>query len=154
MPHPSCDLSVFCATLLKAAHETMTGVAEQINEMKRKHESAVHVHEVQSQLQGWVGNDLTTHGELTLEDAFKYYSGRGSNIPFRGTEDRHVFLFKRLILLTKKRDEVYKYKGHIEVRTQQALSTVLLCKCTYFIPIGMCVGCTLRGPLECKCLYT
>ena len=32
-----------------------------------------------------------------------------------GTEDRSVFLFKKLILLTKKRDEVYKYKGHIEV---------------------------------------
>lgn len=95
----------------------MTGVAEQINEMKRKHESAVHVHEVQSQLQGWPGNDLTTYGELTLEDAFKYYSGRASNIPFRGTEDRHVFLFKRLILLTKKREEAYKYKGHIEVCT-------------------------------------
>lgn len=101
----------------------MTGVAEQINEMKRKHESAVHVHEVQSQLQGWGGNDLTSYGELTLEDTFKYYSGRGSNIPFRGTEDRHVFLFKRLILLTKKRDEMYKYKGHIEVGAQCVLGT-------------------------------
>lgn len=101
----------------------MTDVAEQINEMKRKHESAVHVHEVQSQLQGWGGNDLTTYGELTLEDTFKYYSGRGSNIPFRGTEDRHVFLFKRLILLTKKREEVYKYKGHIEVGARCVLYT-------------------------------
>ena len=45
----------------------MTNVAHHINEMKRKHEHAVRVQEIQSLLYGWEGADLTTYGELVLE---------------------------------------------------------------------------------------
>ena len=69
---------------LQAAHETMTNVAVRINEMKGKHDDAVRVQELQSQLQGWPGNDLTFYGELLIKETlFKYYFGRGTHIPFR-----------------------------------------------------------------------
>ncbi len=49
------------------ALESMTRVAQHINEMKRKHEHAVRVQEVQSTLSDWDGADLTTYGDLVLE---------------------------------------------------------------------------------------
>ena len=45
----------------------MTSVAQHINEMKRKHEHAVRIQEIQSQLSDWDGADLTTYGDLVLE---------------------------------------------------------------------------------------
>lgn len=45
----------------------MTGRAQHINEMKRKHEHAVRVQEIQSTLEEYEGEDLTTLGELVLE---------------------------------------------------------------------------------------
>ena len=45
----------------------MTNVAQHINEMKRKHEHAVRIQEIQSILYGWEGADLTTFGDIVLE---------------------------------------------------------------------------------------
>ena len=49
------------------ALQCMTNVAHHTNEMKRRHERAVHIQEVQSLLVGWSGDDLTTYGDLLLE---------------------------------------------------------------------------------------
>ncbi|XP_060519561.1 uncharacterized protein LOC132697864 isoform X2 [Cylas formicarius] len=84
---------------------TMTGIATDINNMKRKHEHAVRVQEIQSQLYGWNGPDLTTFGELIAEGTFRVQGARGR---------RHVFLFERVLLLAKsKQDGALAYKTHI-----------------------------------------
>ncbi|XP_023310847.1 uncharacterized protein LOC108913314 isoform X3 [Anoplophora glabripennis] len=84
---------------------TMTGIASDINDMKRKHEHAVRVQEIQSQLYGWNGPDLTALGELIAEGNFRVVGARGR---------RHVFLFDKVLLLAKsKQDGVLAYKSHI-----------------------------------------
>lgn len=45
----------------------MTDMAHHINEMKRRHEHAVRIQEVQSQLEDYKGEDLTRLGELVAE---------------------------------------------------------------------------------------
>ena len=52
---------------LAAAFDHMTDMSHQINEMKRKHEHAVRVQEIQSQLEDYDGEDFTRLGELVLE---------------------------------------------------------------------------------------
>jgi len=54
------------AAIERALHG-MVGVARTINEMRRQHERAVRVQEIQSHLYGWDGADLTTLGHLVLE---------------------------------------------------------------------------------------
>uniref|UniRef100_A0A1Y1KCR1 DH domain-containing protein n=1 Tax=Photinus pyralis TaxID=7054 RepID=A0A1Y1KCR1_PHOPY len=95
-PHqPTVDLAL----------ATMTGVASHINTMKRKHEHAVRVQEIQSQLYGWNGPDLTALGELIAEGTFRVGGARGR---------RHIFLFDKVLLIAKSRQEGYlAYKSHI-----------------------------------------
>lgn len=84
---------------------TMTSVAAHINTMKRKHEEAVRIQEIQSQLYGWNGPDLTALGELIAEGTFRVGGARGR---------RHVFLFDKLLLMAKsKPDGAFAYKTHI-----------------------------------------
>lgn len=104
-------LSKQCDTPHKPAVDlaltTMTSVASSINNMKRKHEHAVRVHEIQSQLYGWTGPDLTTLGELIAEGSFRVNGARGR---------RHVLLFDKILLMAKKKqDGALAYKFHIEV---------------------------------------
>ncbi|XP_077408104.1 pleckstrin homology domain-containing family G member 3-like [Vanacampus margaritifer] len=87
---------------------TMTGVAWYINDMKRKHEHAVRLQEVQSLLLNWKGPDLTTYGELVLEGNFKVH---------RAKNERTLFLLERVLLITKRRGEHYVYKAHISCST-------------------------------------
>ncbi|XP_035851627.1 pleckstrin homology domain-containing family G member 3 isoform X2 [Sander lucioperca] len=87
---------------------TMTTVAWYINDMKRKHEHAVRLQEVQSLLLNWKGADLTTFGELVLEGNFKLY---------RAKNERTLFLFQRMLLITKRRGDLYIYKAHISCST-------------------------------------
>lgn len=90
---------------LKNALSVMTGIAYHINDMKRKHEHAVRVQEIQSLLYGWEGPDLTTYGELVAEGAFRMYRAKAL---------RHLFLFDKMILIAKKREEgILSYKTHI-----------------------------------------
>ena len=55
------------AAILEQAFQHMTQMASHINEMKRKHEHAVRIQEIQSQLEDYVGEDLTRLGDLVLE---------------------------------------------------------------------------------------
>ena len=55
------------ASVVSAALASMTNMAQHINEMKRKHEHAVRITEMQGLLYDWDGADLTTFGELVLE---------------------------------------------------------------------------------------
>nr|XP_033332725.1 uncharacterized protein LOC117224128 isoform X1 [Megalopta genalis] len=90
---------------IEAALDAMTGIAKHINAMKRRHEHAVRVQEIQSLLYGWPGPDLTTSGELVAEGRFRM---RGAKAP------RHAFLFDRMLLLTKKKEDgLLVYKAHI-----------------------------------------
>ncbi|XP_037541603.1 pleckstrin homology domain-containing family G member 3 [Nematolebias whitei] len=90
--------------VVEEAIYTMTGVAWYINDMKRKHEHAVRLQEIQSLLLNWKGPDLTTFGELVLEGTFKVH---------RAKNERTLFLFDRMLLVTKRRGELYVYKTHI-----------------------------------------
>ncbi|NXR11641.1 PKHG1 protein, partial [Semnornis frantzii] len=60
--------------------------------------------EIQSLLTNWKGPDLTSYGELVLEGTFRIQ---------RAKNERTLFLFDKLLLITKKRDEMFVYKAHI-----------------------------------------
>ncbi|XP_041131847.1 pleckstrin homology domain-containing family G member 3 isoform X5 [Polyodon spathula] len=94
--------------VVEEAIDTMTGVAWYINDMKRKHEHAVRLQEVQSLLLNWKGPDLTTYGELVLEGTFRLQ---------RAKNERTLFLFDKMLLITKKRGEHYVYKTFITCST-------------------------------------
>ncbi|XP_066529562.1 pleckstrin homology domain-containing family G member 3 [Hoplias malabaricus] len=94
--------------VVEEAIDTMTGVAWYINDMKRKHEHAVRLQEIQSLLINWKGPDLTTYGELVLEGTFHVHHAKN---------ERTLFLFEKMLLITKKRGEHYVYKTHITCST-------------------------------------
>ncbi|XP_023061926.1 pleckstrin homology domain-containing family G member 1 isoform X2 [Piliocolobus tephrosceles] len=62
------------------------------------------LHEIQSLLTNWKGPDLTSYGELVLEGTFRIQ---------RAKNERTLFLFDKLLLITKKRDDTFTYKAHI-----------------------------------------
>ncbi|XP_072485707.1 pleckstrin homology domain-containing family G member 3 isoform X2 [Notamacropus eugenii] len=90
--------------MVEDAIDTMTCVAWYINDMKRKHEHAVRLQEIQSLLINWKGPDLTTYGELVLEATFRVHRVRN---------ERTFFLFDKALFITKKRGDHFVYKGHI-----------------------------------------
>ncbi|XP_051736582.1 pleckstrin homology domain-containing family G member 1 isoform X2 [Ctenopharyngodon idella] len=90
--------------VIQEAIDTMQRVAWHINDMKRKHEHAVRLQEIQSLLTNWKGPDLIGYGELVLEGTFRIQ---------RAKNERTLFLFDKLLLITKKREETYTYKAHI-----------------------------------------
>ncbi|KAF4071238.1 hypothetical protein AMELA_G00283880 [Ameiurus melas] len=94
--------------VVEEAIKTMTEVAWYINTMKRKHEHAVRLQEVQSLLINWRGPDLTTYGELVLEGTFRFHHTKNN---------RTLFLFERVLLITKRRSENFIYKTHISCST-------------------------------------
>ncbi|XP_067099836.1 pleckstrin homology domain-containing family G member 3 isoform X2 [Osmerus mordax] len=100
--------------VVQEAIDTMTGVAWYINDMKRKHEHAVRLQEIQSLLINWKGPDLTTYGELVLEGSFHVH---------RAKNTRTLFLFHKMLLITKKRGEHYVYKNHISCSTLMLLDS-------------------------------
>ncbi|XP_023658051.2 pleckstrin homology domain-containing family G member 3 isoform X1 [Paramormyrops kingsleyae] len=90
--------------VVEEAIDTMTRVAWYINDMKRKHEHAIRLQEIQSLLINWKGPDLTTYGELVLEGTFRIH---------RVKNERTLFLFDKILLITKKRGEHYEHKSNI-----------------------------------------
>ncbi|XP_036810818.1 pleckstrin homology domain-containing family G member 3 isoform X3 [Oncorhynchus mykiss] len=100
--------------VVQEAIDTMTGVAWYINDMKRKHEHAVRLQEIQSLLINWKGPDLTTYGELVLEGTFQVQHAKNT---------RMLFLFDKMLLITKKRGEHYVYKTHILCSTLMLLDS-------------------------------
>uniref|UniRef100_A0A674EKE9 Pleckstrin homology and RhoGEF domain containing G3 n=1 Tax=Salmo trutta TaxID=8032 RepID=A0A674EKE9_SALTR len=100
--------------VVQEAIDTMTGVAWYINDMKRKHEHSVRLQEIQSLLINWKGPDLTTFGELVLEGTFQVQHAKNT---------RMLFLFDKMLLITKKRGEHYVYKTHISCSTLMLLDS-------------------------------
>ncbi|XP_032803755.1 uncharacterized protein LOC116939469 [Petromyzon marinus] len=90
--------------VIEEATATMTSVAWHINDIKRKHEHAARVQEIQAQLVQWQGPELCRYGELVLEGTFRVHRAR---------HERSLFLFHCILLLTKRRDDAYAYKAHI-----------------------------------------
>ncbi|XP_054423413.1 pleckstrin homology domain-containing family G member 3 isoform X1 [Pteronotus mesoamericanus] len=90
--------------VVEEAIDTMTCVAWYINDMKRRHEHAVRLQEIQSLLINWKGPDLTIYGELVLEGTFRLHRVRS---------EKTFFLFDKALLITKKRGDHFVYKGHI-----------------------------------------
>ncbi|XP_036887629.1 pleckstrin homology domain-containing family G member 3 isoform X3 [Sturnira hondurensis] len=90
--------------VVEDAIDTMTCVAWYINDMKRRHEHAVRLQEIQSLLINWKGPDLTIYGELVLEGTFRLHRVRS---------EKTFFLFDKALLVTKKRGDHFVYKGQI-----------------------------------------
>jgi pleckstrin homology domain-containing family G member 1/2/3 len=91
---------------IEEALGAMTGLAQHINEMKRRHEHAVRVQEIQSLLHDWQGADLTTFGELCAEGTFRICGAKAL---------RHAFLFDNMLLIAKRSGDHLICKTHIEV---------------------------------------
>lgn len=87
--------------------------------------SHVHPQEIQSLLINWKGPDLTTYGELVLEGTFHV---------LRAKNTRTLFLFEKMLLITKKRGEHYVYKIHI-----------LVCLLDLFFKINRCLLSLLKN---------
>ncbi|KAL3872982.1 hypothetical protein ACJMK2_036147 [Sinanodonta woodiana] len=81
---------------LAQALKHMTSMAQHINEMKRKHEHAVRVQEIQSQLEDYRGEDFTCLGELVLEGSFRMYGAKAS---------RQMFLFEKGVIIAKRKED-------------------------------------------------
>ncbi|XP_062524026.1 pleckstrin homology domain-containing family G member 3-like isoform X1 [Corticium candelabrum] len=95
-------------TVVQSALTAMSAIADRINTMKRRHEAAVYIQEIQSQLSGWEHDDLSSYGDLLLEDNFKVKGAK---------TERRVFLFRSLLLLVKKKGEHLLYKGSIKINS-------------------------------------
>ncbi|CAH0718512.1 unnamed protein product, partial [Brenthis ino] len=94
----------------------MTGIAHHIDDMKRKHEHAVRVQEIQSLLYGWNGPDLTTYGELCAEGTFRVFGAKAM---------RHAFLFDKMLLVTKNREDgILAYKSHIMCNNMMLVESI------------------------------
>uniref|UniRef100_H2ZRU3 Pleckstrin homology and RhoGEF domain containing G3 n=1 Tax=Latimeria chalumnae TaxID=7897 RepID=H2ZRU3_LATCH len=82
--------------------------------------------EVQSLLINWKGPDLTTYGELVLEGTFRVHRARN---------ERTLFLFDKMLLITKKRGDHYVYKTHISCSTLMLIESTRSSLCftvTYY----------------------
>lgn len=53
--------------VVEQALSSMTNMAQHINEMKRKHEHAVRIQELQAMLCEWDGPDFNAYGDLVKE---------------------------------------------------------------------------------------
>ena len=93
--------------VIERALQCMTEVAQRTNEMKRKHEHAVRIQEVQALLVDWSGNDLTTYGELLAEESFRLLGAKAS---------RQLLLFEKVLIVCKKKEGGFlQVKDFIEV---------------------------------------
>ena len=52
---------------------------------------------------------------VILQENFRYSGGRSTGSTFRGRTERYMFLFQKLCLITKKEEDGYQYKTHLEV---------------------------------------
>ncbi|CAI8025350.1 Pleckstrin homology domain-containing family G member 1 [Geodia barretti] len=117
---------------VSSAIDIMTSVSKHINEMKEEYDADVYVRGLDNLIKGCEGVvDLVTAGGLMLEwysgpalivssgksGNLRYAGGRSTIPSLRSRADRHLytFLFKRLMLLTKKDDDGYQYKTHLEI---------------------------------------
>ncbi|XP_061424503.1 pleckstrin homology domain-containing family G member 1-like isoform X2 [Lethenteron reissneri] len=92
--------------VVNRALAAMHGVAQSINEMKRKHEHAIRAQEIQGLLVcGKLRLNLDELGELVQEGTFQVKHGR---------KERTLFLFAKALLVTKRRlDGTFTHKSCI-----------------------------------------
>jgi hypothetical protein len=112
---------------VSSAIDIMTSVSKHINEMKEEYDADVYVRGLDNLIKGCAGVvDLVTAGGLMLEGNLRYAGGRSTIPSLRSRADRHLytFLFKRLMLLTKKDDDGYQYKTHLEIADIQLTQRV------------------------------
>jgi hypothetical protein len=111
-------------TELSFALDKMTSVSKHINEMMR-YDATIHNQGLQSLIRGSEDIDLTNAGDLVLEESLRY-GGRAAGPTIRGRADRqvYVFLFRKLMLMTKKEDDEYQYKMHLEMKDIQLTERV------------------------------
>nr|XP_039258912.1 uncharacterized protein LOC120335475 isoform X1 [Styela clava] len=117
-----CDKDEEGYQTIQVALQTMTRVARHINEMKRKHEDAVHIQEIQSLLTNWQGNELTTYGELIMESEMKMQGAKN---------ERQVFLFEKMILITKRRED-----GFLVCKANIMCANLVLLESIPNVPLG------------------
>ncbi|CAM9989503.1 unnamed protein product [Lampetra planeri] len=99
-----CEDGTWERAPIQEALDTMTGVAQHINEVKRRHEQASRVQEIERLLSSWHGPELGRYGELVLEGVFRVARARNQ---------RTFFLFTNILLFARRRDHIYVCKGHI-----------------------------------------
>uniref|UniRef100_UPI00358E88D8 pleckstrin homology domain-containing family G member 3-like n=1 Tax=Myxine glutinosa TaxID=7769 RepID=UPI00358E88D8 len=93
------------ADVVMESLSVMHSVAWHINDMKRKHEHAIRLQELQGLLVDKKVLDLSVHGELVLEDCFRLARSR---------KERTLFLFQHALLIAKRREDgAYVLKGKI-----------------------------------------
>ena len=56
-----------------------------------------------------------TFNTLSLQDTFRFLGGKLVNASIRLTTEKHLFLFQRLLLMTKKKEDHFVYKQPINV---------------------------------------
>ncbi|XP_028393074.1 uncharacterized protein LOC114517514 [Dendronephthya gigantea] len=91
--------------IIQKALSAMTNVAKHINDMKRKHEDALHLQEIQSVLMDYEGPNLTSFGSIVLEDTFRIHGTKTG---------RYLLLFEKALLITKRRsDGTFSWKATV-----------------------------------------
>ncbi|XP_071962134.1 uncharacterized protein [Antedon mediterranea] len=99
---------------LEEALDAMKEVAKQINHMKAQSDMVLRVQQIQTLLLDHT-RDLSSYGELLLEDVMRLQGSRGA----RG--ERHVYLFEKVFFIAKRRED-----GYIAIKTEIKCSNLLL----------------------------
>lgn len=93
--------------VVKEALDKLMVTAVKINSVKRVQELQAH------ELLGWKGEDLTSLGDLLLEDSIRTVGAK---------DPRYLFLFKERLFITKKKDN----EGIFTYKTSMALNSITL----------------------------
>lgn len=93
--------------VVKEALDKLMVTAVKINSVKRVQELQAH------ELLGWKGEDLTSLGDLLLEDSIRTVGAK---------DPRYLFLFKERLFITKKKDS----EGIFTYKTSMALNSITL----------------------------
>lgn len=100
--------------------------------------------EIQSLLTNWKGPDLIGYGELVLEGTFRLQ---------RAKNERTLFLFDKLLLITKKREETYTYKAHILVSRAASSDPKIRQDNKCFFPVKYFNTTSYMSVFCCCCLF-
>lgn len=79
---------------LKEGLASITRVTDAVNETTRQRENELAVNDLKERVEDWKGHDLSTFGQLVLEDTFTVVKNDSER-------EYHVYLFERIILCCK-----------------------------------------------------
>ncbi|XP_046860053.1 uncharacterized protein LOC124453306 isoform X2 [Xenia sp. Carnegie-2017] len=103
--------------IIQKALSAMTSVAKHINDMKRKHEDAVHLQEIQSILLDYEGPNLSSFGSVVLEGSFRLHGAKTG---------RYLLVFEKALLITKRRsDGTFAWKATVMFSNMMLADSVL-----------------------------